>query len=275
MRETGREAVSDDVMASLLSLGERRLRQRIAEDRIWPLRLPWIMSQRWGHLLYLHYRVGSDELQGLVPEPLGVDEFEGSAWVSVIPLLMMNVHLRDLMPIPGAATFPEINVRTYVVYDNVPGVFFLSIDAASRMATFIARSSFRLPYHAATMSIEHVAGEFHHMSVRPQDASARFEAIYHPTGRAVPTDSGSLERFLAERYCMYAIGRSGRLLRGDISHLPWAVESVEATIHRNDLLEVNGVTPLAEPIMSYSVGSDSYCWPVRSASVPQRIWPRR
>jgi uncharacterized protein len=256
-------------------MSDRGIRHRLAVDGIWPVRLPWVMAQRWAHLLYLHYRIAPEEARRLVPEPLEIDEFDGSAWVSVIPLLMMNVHLRDIWPIPGTANFPELNVRTYVVHDGVPGVFFLSIDAASRFATLIARASFQLPYYNATMSFTQTRDEFRHTSARAGDIPVQFDATYCPTGQVVPTPPGSEARFLAERYCMYSVGRSGRLLRGDISHLPWEVQSVEAEVERNDLLNANGIRPLADPVIAYSVGSDSRCWPMRSASVPQRIWPRQ
>jgi uncharacterized protein YqjF (DUF2071 family) len=256
-------------------MSDHPLRRGLANDGLWPVRLPWVMSQRWEHLLYLHYRVAADELRALVPEPLEVDEFDGSGWVSVIPLRMMHIHLRDVFPIPGTANFPEINVRTYVVHQGVPGVYFLSIDASSRFSVLVARASFDLPYHEATMSFTETNGEYRSVSDRAGAGWVRFEAVYRPTGETIPDPPGSQTRFLAERYCMYSVRRSGRLLRGDISHLPWSVESVEATIGQNDLLVANGVTALdPTPVMAYSVGSDSHCWPMRSASVAQRVWPR-
>lgn len=256
-------------------MGESPLRQRLANDGLWPVRLPWVISQRWGHLLYLHYRVAPDQLRGLLPAPLELDEFEGSAFVSVIPLHMEHVHLRDLFAVPGTANFAEVNVRTYVVHNGVPGVYFLSIDAASRFASFVARSTFHLPYSRASMTFEHSDGSYEMRSTRAGATPVTFEATYRPTGRTVEQPPGSETRFLAERYCMYVIGRSGRLLRGDISHLPWTITTVEASITRNDLLAANGVTPLEEqPIAAYSEGSDARCWPVRSAAVPQRVWPR-
>jgi uncharacterized protein YqjF (DUF2071 family) len=251
-------------------------RARLAADGIWPVRLPWVMAQRWAHLLYLHYRVAPDVVRRLVPEPLEIDEFDGTAWVSVVPLRMERVHLRGIVPIPGTTDFPEVNVRTYVVHDGVPGVYFLSIDAASRFSCSVARSSFRLPYRDAVMSLTEHAGTYRMRSERRSDRSIGFEAEYRPTGAIVPDPPGSQTRFLAERYCMYATTRPGRLVRGDISHLPWVVQSAEVTIHRNDLLAENGLSVLDPvPVTGYTDGSDSLCWPMRAASAPQRIWPRR
>jgi len=188
------------------------------------------MAQDWDHLLYLHYRVDPAEIRSRVPEPLELDELEGTAWVSVIPLRLNHVHLRDVIPIPGTSEFTELNVRTYVSHQGIPGVFFLSIDASSRLASAVARSSFNLPYHPATMTFEEDDGEYHAVS-RRDDAKAGFEARYRPTGQML-ADSG-------------------------------------------EMLSSNGVTAIdPEPIMGYSQGSTSRCWPVRAAGVPPRIWPR-
>ena len=247
---------------------------RLALDGLWPIRLPWVMSQDWDHLLYLHYRVDPVQLRARVPEALELDLLEGTAWVSVIPLQLKNVHLRAVIPVPGTSQFTELNVRTYVTHQGVPGVYFLSIDASSRLASAVARSSFNLPYHSATMHFEEVDGSYHAVS-RRDDANVRFEARYRPTGETLGDTASPQIRFLADRFNMYTIGRRGRLLRGDISHLPWDIQGVEATVDATELLTSNGVTALdPAPIVGYSTGSTSRCWPVRSAAVPQRIWPR-
>jgi uncharacterized protein len=249
--------------------------QRLALDGVWPVRLPWVMAQDWDHLLYLHYRVSADQIRRLLPAELEIDDFDGSAWVSVIPLRITQVHLRDMVPVPGTTDFNELNVRTYVTHHGIPGVYFLSIDASSRWASALARSSFNLPYHVSTMTFGSVGGDYHAVSSRADDPSVGFEAHYRPTGRPVADTPGSLNQALAERYCLYTTGRRGRLLRGDISHLPWTVQEVEATVERNDMLTCKGITVLdPEPSMTYSEGSVARCWPVRSARVLPRIWPR-
>jgi uncharacterized protein YqjF (DUF2071 family) len=249
--------------------------RRLALDGLWPVRLPWVMAQDWDHLLYLHYRVSAEQISRLLPAELEVEQYDGSAWLSVIPLRIAQVHLRNMVPIPGTADFDELNVRTYVTHRGIPGVYFLSIDASSRLASALARSSFNLPYHTSTMAFESIGGDYHAVSTRADDPAVRFEAHYRPTGRPVSGAPAALTLALAERYCLYTTGRRGRLLRGDISHLPWTVQEVEATVECNDLLAANGVDVLdPEPSMAYSEGSVSRCWPVRSARVLARIWPR-
>jgi uncharacterized protein len=232
------------------------------------------MSQDWDHLLYLHYRVDPAEVRARVPEPLELDELDGTAWVSVIPLRLNHVHLRDVVPVPGTSEFTELNVRTYVSHQGIRGVYFLSIDASSRLASAVARSSFNLPYHAATMTFEEDNGAYHAVS-RREGATVSFEARYRPTGQTLAESASPQIRFLADRFCMYTTNRRGRLMRGDISHLPWDIQAVEATVDAGQMLASNGVTALDDaPIMGYSQGSTSRCWPVRGAGVLPHIWPR-
>jgi uncharacterized protein YqjF (DUF2071 family) len=54
----------------------------------------------------------------------------------------------------GWSLFPELNVRTYVVRDGKPGVYFFSLDAASLLAVRMARALFHLPYFHANMKAE-------------------------------------------------------------------------------------------------------------------------
>ena len=54
---------------------------------------------------------------------------------------------------PGISAFPEVNVRTYARYRGRPGVWFLSLDAAGRVAVEVARRATGLPYYRARMSL--------------------------------------------------------------------------------------------------------------------------
>ena len=103
--------------------------------RPWPPpAAPHTMVQRWHDLLFAHWPLPAEDVRRAVPAELELDLFEGRAWVGVIPFRMSGIHLRGLPAIPGTAAFEELNVRTYVVYGGKPGVWFFSLDAASRLA---------------------------------------------------------------------------------------------------------------------------------------------
>ena len=95
------------------------------------------MAQTWHDLLFAHWRVSAAALRPLVPEGLAIDEFDGSAWLAVVPFRMSGVRLRWTLALPWLSVFPELNVRTYVTYKGKPGVWFFSLDAGNPLAVTI------------------------------------------------------------------------------------------------------------------------------------------
>src|SRR5207253_1311961 len=74
--------------------------------------------QSWRSLLFMHWPVRPERLRSLVPSRLTLDTFEGMAYVSVTPFSVRRARVRGLPPIPGTASFEEVNVRTYVRLDG-------------------------------------------------------------------------------------------------------------------------------------------------------------
>jgi len=135
--------------------------------RPWPVpAAPWIMEQTWNDLLFAHWPITPEALRPLVPEMLQLDEFDGKCWVAVTPFHMTGVRPRFFPPIPGVTAFPELNVRTYVSVCGKPGVYFFSLDAASRLAVWAARATFHLPYYFAGMEVRERETWFHYRSER-------------------------------------------------------------------------------------------------------------
>ena len=131
-------------------------------DRVTPTRRPNrnpVGYQRWYDLGFVHWRVSADQVATLLPNGLEVDTFDGSAWIGLVPFRMAGVRPRWFPAVPGVSACNETNVRTYVHYRGVPGVWFFSLDAANRCAVFVARWRWRLNYHHATMRVERCGGE--------------------------------------------------------------------------------------------------------------------
>ena len=108
----------------------------------------------WVDLLFLHWPVDTAALRPHVPAELELETFDGAAWVGVVPFRMARTRARFAPPVPTARDFPELNVRTYVRRRGEGGVWFFSLDAASRMAVEVARRWFGLPYFRARMACE-------------------------------------------------------------------------------------------------------------------------
>jgi uncharacterized protein YqjF (DUF2071 family) len=224
------------------------------------------MRLTWNELLFAHWPVPAAALAPHIPAGLTLDTYEGQAWVGVVPFHMTGVRVRGLPPIPTAARFAEINLRTYVVAGEKPGVWFFSLDAASPLAVAIARATFFLPYFNARFSIQQRDGAAVEYTSRRTHRGAppgEFAGWYRPTGPVFQTRRGTLEDWLTARYCLYSLGAGGRLFRGEIHHAPWPLQIAEAEITRNTLASGQGITlPDTAPLLHYAHQLEVLCWPI-------------
>jgi len=220
------------------------------------------MEQTWHDLLFAHWPVAAEMLRLLVPQPLALDEFGGQCWVAVAPFHMTGVRARFTPAIPGISAFPELNVRTYVTFDGKPGVYFFSLDAASRLAVWAARATYRLPYYFASMQVKEEDGFFHYRSLRA-DGKAVLQARYRPVKAVVLRAPGSLEHWLTERYCLYTVAL-GSVFRAEIHHQPWPLQDAEAQIEENTMASAAGITlPAIAPLLHFAKKLQVLIWPLK------------
>jgi uncharacterized protein YqjF (DUF2071 family) len=228
------------------------------------------MAQTWRDLLFAHWPVPAEVIQQVLPRALPVDTFDGSAWIGVTPFEVSGLRPRGGLPIPSASRFPELNVRTYTTLEGKPGIFFLSLDATSRLAVFAARRAYQLPYFHARMAIRRRPPSIHYDSDRiDRDGNgARFHAEYRPIGEAFGAEPGTLEYFLAERYCLYTVDEQERPLRAEIQHPPWPLQLAEAAIGTNTMTLPWGIAlPEQQPLVHFSRLQNVVIWPLRPAAI--------
>ena len=223
------------------------------------------MEQYWHDLLFAHWHVPVSQLRPLVPAKLPLDEFEGNAWVGVVPFRMSGIRARFLPPVPGFSSFPELNVRTYVTLDGKPGVYFFSLDAAHLPAVWAARATYRLPYFYARMSLEESGEEIRYRSERVHlPRPANFRGRYWPVGPVHLRPRGTLEHWLSERYCLYTVA-GDRVYRGEIHHEPWPLQDAEARIEENSMASVAGIElPPTAPVLHFAKQLRVLIWPIQS-----------
>lgn len=222
---------------------------------------PWIMTQTWHDLLFAHWRIDAEMLRARVPRALELDLYAEDAWVGIVPFHMTNVAPRAVPSIPWVSAFPELNVRTYVRVDDKPGVYFFSLDAGNPLAVGAARALFHLPYHTADMTVDVTGNRVKYRSERRSDSRAVFEAEYRPRGAAAPPAAGSLEEFLTERYCLYAVDSNDGVHRLEIHHPPWPLQPAEAHIATNGMAEAAGLRlPPASPLLHFAKRQDMVAW---------------
>lgn len=236
-------------------------------DRPPPAR-SWIQRQSWLDFLFLHWEVDPAVLRPHVPAELELDLRDGRAYVGIIPFRMAGTTLRGLPDVPGFSEFYELNVRTYVKHGGVRGVHFLSLDADNRLAVRAARAWYQLPYHDAEQAcaieggspVDRTTASFRYTSVRthPGSPPARFAASWRvgrPLGIAAP---GSLEEWLCEQYALF-VADGGRVLRGDVHHVPWPLQEVTVTVHENTMGAFLGIE--GPPVHArFSPGVDTVVW---------------
>ncbi len=221
------------------------------------------MRMVWHDLLFANWPVKAEVLRPLIPPALEVDTFDGEAWISIVPFRMTGVLPRGVPALPGLSAFAELNVRTYVSGEGKPGVWFLSLDAASRVAVCVARRAFYLPYFFAEISAKEVDGAIEYTSGRPRrrDPQALFAGSYRPTGEVFRSRAGTLEDWLTARYCLYAADGRRRVWRGEIDHAPWPLQRAELETVCNTMTAPYGVElPRTQPVCYFSRRLDVVAW---------------
>lgn len=227
--------------------------------RPWPLPARgWVMGQTWEDLLFAHWQVDVDELRPHVPSELEIDTHDGSAWIGVTPFRVTGLRGRGMLPLPYLSRFLELNVRTYVTAEDKPGIWFFSLDASSRPAVEVARRAYRLPYFHARMHARKRGEWTDYECARSDEAGRVFSGSYRPTGSVFHAEPGSLEWFLAERYCLYTRDR-GALARADIHHAPWPLQTAEADI---GLASISPLELRGDPLLHFSRRQDVVIWPL-------------
>jgi uncharacterized protein len=248
------------------------LRQRrglgATDHRPWPLPdRPWFMGQTWRHLLFAHWQVEPDVLDRTIPPQLRLELHEGRAWIGVTPFRVEGLRLRWTLPPPLLSRFLEVNVRTYVEYGGKPGIYFLSLDAASRLAVAVARRTYGLPYFRARMSLGESDLGFGMRSTRGSGngSPAELECRYAPEGERFAAQPGSLEHWLTERYCLYTVAQGGTVQRAEIHHPQWPLQPATAEISLNTMASGYGLELEGAPLLHYSERQDVVLWPIEPA----------
>jgi uncharacterized protein YqjF (DUF2071 family) len=221
---------------------------------------PWMGYQLWRQVLFLHWHTDPALLAGLLPKGVEPDLYNGWAWVSLVLFSARETRLRFLPPIPGTADFEEVNLRTYVSRDGIPGICFLDILASKKLPTLLNRMV-GLPYHQAFITRE--GGErARFLFRRHRHERAGQDCIgdlgYHKGG--LIAEPAELDLWLTERYCAYQ-QRGRRLYRYHIHHAPWRLRQLQLRAAR--ISYNHGNLRLSEPglsLMHYAEGMGVLIW---------------
>ncbi len=229
-----------------------------------PISRPAVV-QRWEDLTFLHWRYPPDEVQRILPPDLTVDTFDDSAWVALVPFKMVRVRPPWAPALGPLTTFPETNVRTYVVGpDGIPGVWFMSLDITRLLGVALARWLFHVPYCWAGMAVRKAPETIEYQARRrsPGLRGATSRVVVMPGPPVTPSD---LTRFLTNRWRAYTrIG--GGVGYARVSHEPWSLRSASVLELSDQLVQASDLaSPKGEPLVHYSDGVNARVGRLRRA----------
>jgi len=211
----------------------------------------WALAETRRDVLLAHWPVALGPLARQLPPELVVDTFEGEAWIGVVACRLEALRLRGLPPLPGLSSGPQLEVCTYVVVDDRPGVWLFSVDRGKQTLVEAAKRSLRLPAYRATLATAPGTVDV------GRDGLA-FRARYTIHGEEFAPAPGTLDLFLTERFALYTAD-GGRLYRAELNHRPWSVRRARCSI------EAATIVPLlldGAPHALYAAKQDLLTWPL-------------
>jgi uncharacterized protein YqjF (DUF2071 family) len=229
---------------------------------------PPIMHQDWGKLHFMHWRVHQDLLRPKIHPDLDIDTYRGSAWMAITPFTMWDIRgLPELLPpIPGLSSMHELNVRTYVHLNGVPGVWFFSLDVDNAIATLGAKTLFQLPYHTAEIDLEERGETIEYELLRDEEPPVYFKAKFRKGKELPQSQVGSKEYFLTERYVLYTASH-GALYQARIHHQHWPLRESRVEKFETNILDANGLPqPKDQPLVHYAEEVNVDIWPLQECS---------
>ncbi len=201
-----------------------------------------VMTMRWDRLTYLHWSVAPEVVQAQLPPGLTPDLHAGRAWIGLIPFHMAGIRAAGRVPLPQGS-FPETNVRTYVVGpDGGRGIYFHSLDITHLAPTAVARGGYRLPYCWSRMHISGRGEQVGYLARRrwPAPRGATSRVIVRVGARVPAPRISALDDFLSARWALYAATPSGRLLRARVAHEPWPLREADVEVCHDRLTTAAG-----------------------------------
>jgi uncharacterized protein YqjF (DUF2071 family) len=225
------------------------------------------MVQQWQDLSYIHWRYEPEEVKALLPPGVEVDTFDGSAWVGLIPFSMRNIGLPGMPPVPYFGSFPEVNVRTYVKCNGVPGVWFFSLDVNRFLPALVARTTYLLPYCWGSAE-NHRDGDIISAHVQRRWPHGASTSLRLEIGEPIEQPD-ELSVFLSARWGLYSKGLRNGVRYAPVDHERWPLYSANLLSLNDTLVIASGLTaPQGNPHVMFSPGVS-----VR-VGLPRRVYLR-
>ena len=186
----------------------------------------WKYFQEWHHTVFLHWEIPVYYIQEFIPNTMKLDTFNNMAWISLVAFEVKNMRLRNLPSFPYISNFHEINIRTYIIKDDKPGIYMFSIETNKLIEVLLTRLFIGLPYQKSDIkrSAKRVISNNTNSNQRLDINIGRTRPLAEKT---------PLDFWLTERHSLYEVS-DNQLFRFDIHHKEWELQNLEVTI--NDIL---------------------------------------
>ncbi len=212
----------------------------------------WSYYQEWNDAVFLHWKVNAEELKKFIPKDLEIDLIENSAWISLVAFDMENIRPRHLPAFPPISYFHEINIRTYVKFNNKTGVYFLSIEGGKELSCRIAKNMSGLPYRYSRMKRK--TGFYTSENNSPK---SNFELKFKVSKKLEHKTQTDL--FLTERYALFQ--DAGNCLNEfEIHHIEWPIHEIEIENLKVDYPQFEDLIGKEPDLVHYSSGVQVIAW---------------
>lgn len=196
------------------------------------LKRPWLMTQEWHDVLFLHWPVSPDLVRQFVPIELELDLYNNKAWVGFIFFKAKGNRPRLIPPVPGVRSFLELNIRTYVTYKGRKGIHAFSLNASNSLIVKLTTLGNFLPYRYAEVRLKRHKKMLTYSITTDMNLSETLVTTYKVVSK--PIESNHFEQWLTERYHLWTKPKQ-HLYRIDTSHSPWMLQHVTGTIHEHTM----------------------------------------
>lgn|GEM_PF-5424582 len=156
--------------------------------------------------------------------------------------------------------FHEVNLRTYVIRENKPGVYFLNIEANNRISCYLATilSGLRYQYQEMRRTGSNAKDEmFSFLFPKTKSLPVQYQIL---SENSKDDKKSKLDIFLTEKYCLYNEEKN-RLFRFEVYHNLWELIPTYLC-----LLDVNytvgniNLSQFAPALVHYSPGVKVNVW---------------
>ncbi len=198
------------------------------------LKRPWLMTQEWHDVLFLHWPVSPELVRKHIPAEMELDLYNNMAWIGFVYFKVKGNRPRFILPIPGVQAYLELNVRTYVTYKGRKGIHAFCLDVNNSLIVKLTTFGNFLPYRHAKLALKRQKKKFTYSRLGEENrAPETFTTTFEVVSKTI--ESNQFEQWLTERYHLWTKTKN-HLLRLDTCHSPWMLQQVTGTIHENTMV---------------------------------------